>query len=77
MAIDPWLPWFAELEDACAASDRPRIRKVFEDLDYRFAHGALVQLYGDPKAKHWERITILWKGAPDAWSPVLLGFKRA
>src|SRR5947209_4246319 len=32
---DPWLPWFSELEDACAANDRPRIRAVLEDL-WRF-----------------------------------------
>ena len=55
----------------------PGVWVLGNHASYRFAHGALVQFYGDPEAKHWERITIWWKGPPDAWSPALLGFKRA
>lgn len=35
----------------------------------RYRSGALVELRGDVKAKRWERVRVLWHGAPGAWRP--------
>ena len=35
----------------------------------RYACGALVQFRGDPEAKRWDSIRVIWHGTPGAWRP--------